>query len=196
MEIMKSGGEPGMAKDVWDHILQQIQTISQPIYTTVNPPATEEEITLLERTLNVKLPGHFRSYLSTWNGQQEQVPFIGYNSFLSIPDIIETWSMMNELFEDEEEADGVDEDRIKPLIWSKKWIPFTDFEASSRLILDLDPGKNGISGQIFKYHPGMSYQEVIANSFEEFSNEILKRFQANQFSIADDVIEFKDYYFV
>jgi len=84
--------------------------------------------------------------------------------------------MMNDLFEDDDEQlDEVDEDRIKPLIWSKKWIPFTDYEASSRLILDLDPGENGISGQIFKYHSGMSYQEVIADSFEEFSNEILKR---------------------
>lgn len=126
-----------MARDVWD-ILKHIETISQPIYSTVNPPATEEEINLLESTLNVQLPSHFRSYLSTWNGQQEQVPFIGYNSFLSIPDIIEIWSMMNDLFEDEERVDWIDEDRIKPLIWSKKWIPFTDFEASSRLILDLD----------------------------------------------------------
>ncbi|UNK15858.1 SMI1/KNR4 family protein [Paenibacillus sp. N3/727] len=100
------------------------------------------------------------------------------------------------MFEDEEQVDWIDEDRIKPLIWSEKWISFTDFEASSRLSLDLDPGRNGISGQIFKYHPGMSYQEVIANSFEEFSNEILKRFQANQFSFTDGVIAFEDFYFV
>ncbi|MFD0716410.1 SMI1/KNR4 family protein [Paenibacillus sp. GCM10027626] len=107
---MKSGGEPGMARDVWDNILKHIQTISQPIFATVNPPATKEEINLLESTLNVQLPSSFRNYLSTWNGQQEQVPFIGFNSFLSIPDIIETWSMMNELFEDEEQVDWVNED--------------------------------------------------------------------------------------
>ncbi|RAV19443.1 SMI1/KNR4 family protein [Paenibacillus contaminans] len=117
MKIMRSGGEPGMAKDV-----------------------------------NVQLPSHFRNHLSIWNGQQEEVPFIGFNSFLSIPDIIGTWSVMNELFEDEEEAEGIEEDRIKPLIWSNKWIPFTDYEASSRLILDLDPGKNGISGQFKDFY--------------------------------------------
>lgn len=116
---------------------------------------------------------------------------------MSISDIIETWSMMNDLFEDEEQVEWIDEARIKPLIGSKKWIPFTDFEASSCLILDLDQGgENGISGQIFKYHPGMSYQEVIANSFEEFSNGISIRLQANHFSYTDDVIEFEDSYFV
>ncbi|SFF45724.1 Cell wall assembly regulator SMI1 [Paenibacillus algorifonticola] len=185
-----------MTKDVWTNILQQVRTISNPIFATVNPPAAEEEIHRLERTLQVALPTAFRDYLSTMNGQHDQVPFIGYNYFLSIPDIIGTWSMMNQLFEDEEQVDWVNEDRIKPVIWSNKWIPFTDFEASSRLILDLDPGKNGIPGQIFKYMPGMSYQDVIANSFEEFSNEMLKRFQANQFSFVDDVIAFDDLYFV
>ncbi|WP_289136953.1 SMI1/KNR4 family protein [uncultured Brevibacillus sp.] len=185
-----------MASDVWDNILKQIQTISQPIFSTVNPPATEDEITLLENTLAVQLPMCFRNYLSMFNGQQEQEPFIGYNSFLSIPAIIETWSMMNDLFEDEEQVDWIDEDRIKPLIWSKKWIPFTDFEGSTHLILDLDPGKNGVSGQIFKYHSGMSYQKVIANSFEEFSNEILKRLQANRITYTDGVITFEDLYFV
>ncbi|QAV19438.1 SMI1/KNR4 family protein [Paenibacillus chitinolyticus] len=109
------------------------------------PPAAEEEIQRLERTLQVTLPTAFRDYLSIMNGQHDEIPFIGYNCFLSIADIIETWSMMNELFEDEEQVDWVNEDRIKPVIWSNKWIPFTDFEASSRLILDLDPGKNGIT---------------------------------------------------
>ncbi|MCR8844448.1 SMI1/KNR4 family protein [Paenibacillus sp. SC116] len=89
-----------MAQDVWDDILKHIRTISQPIYSTVNPPATEEEINLLESTFNVKLPSDFRNYLSVMNGQQEEEPFLGFNSFLSVPNIIETWSMMNELFED------------------------------------------------------------------------------------------------
>ncbi|MGE6226581.1 hypothetical protein [Paenibacillus chitinolyticus] len=82
-----------------------------------------------------------RDYLSIMNGQHDKIPFIGHNCFLSITDIIETWSMMNELFEDKEQGDGVNEDLIKPVIWSSKWIPFTDFEASSRLILDLAPDK-------------------------------------------------------
>lgn len=53
-----------MAKDVWENILKHIGTISQLIYSTLNPPATEEEINLLEGTLNVQLPSHFRDYLS------------------------------------------------------------------------------------------------------------------------------------
>jgi len=55
-----------MANDVWDPILQHIQSITPPVFSTVNPPATEEEINRLETTLNVHLPKPFRDYLSTW----------------------------------------------------------------------------------------------------------------------------------
>jgi len=193
---MKSGGDKQVAKDVWASILEHIEAVSHPIYETVNPPASENEITQLENALNVQLPDAFRRYLSVWNGQHELVPFIGCNSFLPIPDMIETWSMLSDMFEDEDEMDWVREDRIKPLIWSRKWIPFTEFESSSHLILDLDPGVNGSIGQVFKFHSGMSYEEVIAQSFEEFSLEILKRLETNRFTVDDDVIAFDDLYFV
>ncbi|MFF2890388.1 hypothetical protein [Paenibacillus sp. NPDC057967] len=84
--------------------------------------------------------------------------------YVPIPDIIETWSMLNDLLEDEEEVNGVREDRIKPLIWSKK--------------------------------TGMGYEEVIAQSFEEFSNEILKRLETKRYTVDDDVIAFDGLYFV
>lgn len=35
-----------MANGVWGSILKQIETISQSIYSTVNPPATEQELIL------------------------------------------------------------------------------------------------------------------------------------------------------
>ncbi|MBP1994680.1 cell wall assembly regulator SMI1 [Paenibacillus eucommiae] len=60
-----------MAKDVWNTILKHVQTISPPIFPTVNPSATEEDIIRLESILNVHVPKPFCEYLSTWNGQRE-----------------------------------------------------------------------------------------------------------------------------
>lgn len=97
---MKRGGDEQVAKDVWASILEHIEAVSQPIYGSVNPPASEDEINQLENALNVQLPDAFRRYLSVWNGQHELVPFIGYNSFLPISDMLETWSMLSDMFED------------------------------------------------------------------------------------------------
>jgi cell wall assembly regulator SMI1 len=55
-----------MTKDVWNTILKHVQTISPPLCSTINPPATEDDIVRLERTLNVHLPEPFCEYLSTW----------------------------------------------------------------------------------------------------------------------------------
>jgi cell wall assembly regulator SMI1 len=176
----------------WREIIECIKEVSYPTYQTINPPITKIELDNLEKIIGVTLPDSFKDYLFVMNGQfNNNVPLFGYNYFLSANGIIETWRMMNKLF-DEEIIDWVSEDKIKPVIWDKGWIPFTDFEATTRLILDFSPGKNGSLGQVFLLHPGMDFQEVVADSFEEFTLGILDRLKQKAYSINSDVIEFDD----
>ncbi|MCL1919175.1 MAG: SMI1/KNR4 family protein [Peptococcaceae bacterium] len=193
--------------EIWEKIASQIKAISPKTHSTLNGPATKEELDSLSQTLNTQLPSTFCEYLFCFNGQnsgsqygfEDDCPLLGYNYFLPVQRILETWQMMNKLFEDEPPIDWIKENKIKPVIWSPLWIPFTDYEASSRLILDLDPGKNGAYGQVFKYFPGMDYEGesgegydvIIASSFEEFSDHTLRRLTAKEFSLKDDVIEFQ-----
>lgn len=190
-----------MSINIWRTILQEINRIVNR-NREVNKPATIEEIKYLEKSLEINLPDSFKNYLLIFNGQpngdNEILPLIGYNNFLSIEEIIKTWNMMNELFADEEPIDWVNENKIKPVIWSSKWIPFTDFEGSPRLVIDLDPGKNGAIGQIFCCYPGMDYEaaELVSDSFEGFSNEILYRLKQNIVDLDDGIIGFTDNFIV
>ncbi len=193
-------------EQLWKEILEQIRLASEDIYASVNPPADPSEIKLLEETVGVELPEDFCGYLSTLNGQRNteeqtrdrntEIPLLGYYPFLSITGIIETWNMMNELFAKETEPlDWVVEDKIKPYIWRKHWIPFTEYEGSQYLILDCDPGKNGTSGQVFPWCSGMDFSEITANSFGEFSQELLSRLTKKRYEISEfGTIEFEDYY--
>ena len=193
-------------KQIWDEILEQIRQISGDIYASVNPPADPAQIQLLEETVGVKLPSDFCGYLSALNGQkntEEQTrdrnaerPLLRYYPFLSITGIIETWQMMNALFAKETEPlEWVTEDKIKPYIWRKHWIPFTEYEGSWYLILDCDPGKNGTYGQVFCWCSGMDYSDVTANSFTEFSEEVLVRLTEKRYELTEfGTIEFDDYY--
>lgn len=193
-------------KQIWDEILEQIRQISGDIYASVNPPADPAQIRLLEETVGVKLPPDFCGYLSVLNGQKNteeqtrdrniELPLLGNNPFLSITGIIETWDMMNELFAKETEPlEWVTEDKIKPYIWRRHWIPFTEYEGNWYLILDCDPGKNGTYGQVFLWCSGMDYSEVTADSFEAFSREILVRLTGKKFEVSEfGTIEFEDYY--
>ena len=100
-----------MTGDTWKLILNEIAKISNNANRTVNPPATMREIDHLETSLGVSLPGGFKEYLLTFNGQRieddklDPVPLVGF-------------------------------------IWNRKWIPFSVFAGSQRLVIDLDPGVN------------------------------------------------------
>ena len=195
-----------MNMTIWHEILEQIKMISGNIYSSINAPADFSEIQLLERTVGVELPKAFCEYLSTLNGQKNteestrnrnaEIPLLGFHTFLSIAGIIENRSMMNNIFAtDTEPRKWVTEDKIKPFVWREHWIPFTEFEGCQYLILDCDPGKNGTYGQVFLWHGGMDYTEVIANTFEEFSKGLLYRLSAKKFEITEfGTIEFEDYY--
>ncbi len=193
-------------KQIWDEILEQIRQISGDIYVSVDPPADPSQIRLLEETVGVTLPQDFCGYLSALNGQKDteeqtrdrnrELPLLGYHPFLSISGMIETWDMMNELFSKEAEPlEWVAEDKIRPYIWRRHWIPFTEYEGSQYLILDCDPGKNGTYGQVFLWCSGMDYSEIVADSFEEFSKEILARLIEKRFEVSEfGTIEFEDHY--
>lgn len=191
---------------IWDKILEQLRQISSDIYASVGPPAGLSQIRLLEETVGVTLPQDFCGYLSALNGQKDteektrdrnrELPLLGYHHFLSVAGIIETWDMMNELFSKEAEPlEWVAEDKIRPYIWRRHWIPFTEYEGSQYLILDCDPGKNGTYGQVFLWCSGMDYSEIVADSFEEFSKEILARLIEKRFEVSEfGTIEFEDHY--
>ncbi len=193
-------------EQVWREILKQIKLASEDIYASVNPPADALEIQRLEEAVGVELPQAFRDYLSTLNGQKNteeaardrntEIPLLGFNPFLSVTGIIETWNMMNELFAGETKPlDWVEEDKIKPFTWRRHWIPFTEYEGSQYLILDCDPGKNGTYGQVFCWCSGMDFLEVAADSFEAFSIGLLSRLSEGKFEITEfGTIEFEDYY--
>ena len=193
-------------EQVWREILKQIKLASEDIYASVNPPADALEIQRLEEAVGVELPQAFRDYLSTMNGQKNteeaarnrntEIPLLGFNPFLSVTGIIETWNMMNELFAGETKPlDWVEEDKIKPFTSRRHWIPFTEYEGSQYLILDCDPGKNGTYGQVFCWCSGMDFLEVAADSFEAFSIGLLSRLSEGKFEITEfGTIEFEDYY--
>jgi cell wall assembly regulator SMI1 len=85
-------------------------------------------------------------------------------------------------------------------LWDNLWIPFAEFNASSRLILDLNAGKNGQNGQVILLYPGVdteSDEMVVAISFDNFGKEFLRRLKNNEFEIDDgNSIQFADRWIV
>ncbi|MFD2115544.1 SMI1/KNR4 family protein [Paenibacillus yanchengensis] len=185
-----------LESSTWKEILTIIRDISEPIYESIQQPATKIQLDELEEALQVALPISFKQYLTTFNGQSTHIPFMGYNYFLSCEQILQQTQFWRSAFTEEDRATWVKEDRIKPVLWAHNWIPITEFEAHSSIVLDLCPGRNGTVGQIFQYYPGMTYEHVTAVSFEQFSAGILQRLKQKQYTLEDEVISFDDYYII
>jgi len=187
-------------KNSWENILKLLKAIPNNSCYDVNAPATTREIKSLEEKIGIKLPDSFKEYLSVSDGQKDQFShaLIGYMNFFDISTIIEVWSNMVDEF-DGDIIDWKTEDKIKPVIWDKGWIPFTsNGGGSNMMVLDMAPGKNGTVGQIFLWHPGLGDEdEITADSFEECSVGLLSRLTNKEYTISDlGVISFNDYYFV
>jgi cell wall assembly regulator SMI1 len=76
-------------------------------------------------------------------------------------------------------------------MWDSHWVPFSDFEGSPRLILDLHPGRNGTYGQVWQDWPGRDREDdgtVMALTFAEFSTELLRRLTTRSVVVDDDGI--------
>src|SRR5262249_40279559 len=177
---------------MWTDIVKQVAALSPGVLASVNPPADPDAIDGLERRIGAPLPDAFQQYLAVMDGQNElgrDRPLIGFNRFLPVAKIIEAMDMQRVHFGDEDRIEFITETKIQPVVWDSGWIPFSDFEGSPRLILDLHPGRNGTYGQVWQDWPGVDRENdatVIAPTFAEFSAELLRRLTMRNVEVDDD----------
>ena len=182
-------------QNLWQEIQQSLLAIAPLIGKSFQKPAEEAQIKALEDVITQPLPKSFKEYLRTFNGQEQSDSphyFMGYNLLLPIDEIIETYQMLVEDFEGESIADELNPNKIQPVLWDKGWIPFTDFEVTTRICIDLNPAANGVKGQVIMLYPGIDYQSdevVLANSFEEFTQKIWDILDSKDYSFEEGIIE-------
>lgn len=188
-------------KEIWGKIQMIISSIDDKSGKSFNKPAKDLEINLLKTYFDKNIPNEFMDYLKVYNGQShnnfEIQPF-SYYAFIPINEIIELITMQRNIWEDEGKFDAINENKIQSKIWDKNWIPIAS-ESTNYLILDLNPGKNGVYGQVFKRVIGKDYDDdevVIANSFLEFSNLLLIKLQNKDYIMEQDapIVFFNDYW--
>jgi cell wall assembly regulator SMI1 len=177
---------------MWTEIITQVAALSPGVLASVNLPAAPEAIDALERRIGAPLPDGFKRYLAVMDGQNDlgrDHPLIGFNRFLPVAHIIDTMDMQRFHFGGEDRIEWITENKIQPVMWDSRWVPFSNFEGSPRLILDLHPGRNGTSGQVWQDWPGRDLEDdgtVIAPTFAAFSTELLRRLTTRSVAVDDD----------
>ena len=77
----------------------------------------------------------------------------------------------------DEDIERMKDERIKPYLFNKKWIPFAEYCDSCYLMLDFDPGKEGKEGQIICYIHDPDEVIYAAESLTELVDGIIEEIE-------------------
>lgn len=160
----------------------------------LNPPATMEEIQLLEKTIGRSLPQDFISLYQWHNGKMGDAPTgLWYGlEFMSIKGIISNIELEKQIIKQ------IGEDVINSMSeWMKStpdgfvkkasnnqfWIPFTYDYGGNFLGIDLDPDKMGIVGQVINFGRDENRKIVTNESISDFLFWLIEELRNGNFNI-------------
>lgn len=142
------------------------------IIEKLNKGTTEDKLSELEKKCGEKLPKDFRDLYLTYNGESDDLYglMLGFH-WLSIDDILrELNSLKESAYEILSDKDGV----IKEGTYRSGWIPFASDEGGSFLVMDLDPGENGVVNQVITIDRESNISYVLAENIETFLKKVME----------------------
>lgn len=156
--------------------------------------ASEEEIAALEEKFGITLPDDVKELYSYKNGSnylsilpclidERDMAFC----LLSLQAIEKTKhyfqnrdTLLTEFPEyfTSQDIEKMRNERIKPYLFNKKWIPFAEYCDSCFLMLDFDPDKEGKEGQILCYIHDPDEVVYVAESLKDLIFSIIREIKA------------------
>jgi cell wall assembly regulator SMI1 len=184
--------------DSWARIERWLSANAPEMRESLNPPATSGELEQLRAVIGQDLPADLIASYQIHNGQAEDAECGGMlpfgedygdiaHSLASIEDVVADYEMMTELLEGGDFV-GIEKeqhDAIKAAPWNKGWIPIANDGGGDYHCVDLDPGPNGVRGQIITVVEGPT-QAVIADSLAEWLQMVAGEMEANNLTLTDE----------
>lgn len=174
----------------WQKIEGVLWQNAHSVFAALGKPATDLQIRRLEGKLGARLPRDFVNSLKIHDGLRDshhgRVRLFNYWSLLPLNSILTEWKMMTDL-QAECEFGGC-QGKVSPKIkndshWRADWIPILDADGD-KIVIDLDPGPGGKSGQILEWSNSGSFAtRLLADSFGEWLSNVADRFSERQFRL-------------
>ncbi|WP_194842699.1 SMI1/KNR4 family protein [Endozoicomonas sp. OPT23] len=165
-------------QSIWKELEIILSGVAPSVVTTLNEPATKQEIVILEDLTGYSLPAELKEYLSIHNGQNDPSrleTLCEEGTLLPVGAIVETYNMLNEINESGDLSDGE--------WWNRKFLPLTDGEGD-HLSIDLE------SGELVMHVHDSEIEYGIANTLTDWFREKLSVFKEGRYKIDDGFIDY------
>lgn len=156
--------------------------------------AKEEAIVNAERTLGFSLPEDYRQFLLRHDGSE---PFFifpykiggGGQGFMSLTNLLFCWEHLVQSGIELEKRGQAGEQTgpVKPHVWNRQWVPFTDNECGDHLFLDLDPAEEGAVGQVVDWWHERAQSTYQAAGLKEWLNEVVQEIRNGVYHFGDEM---------
>ncbi len=136
------------------------------------PPASDADISQAEQAMNVTFPAELKQLYAIHNGELHSGPGLFFGlQFLTLGEMVNEWKIWSDL--QDEYADmgdhySIPSDWIKEQYINRQWIPFCHDGGGNHLGIDLDPGPDGIVGQVINFGRDEETKFVIARDIGQF----------------------------
>lgn len=173
-----------MSNNCKNEFIEAVKKYIENIYEMLNEKADIESLNKIEKIAGDYLPQEFKNLYLAYNGEKESKLFglMAGMKWMSTQDIIEELTEIKSL-------DMVIEDDNLSFIKTGEiktgWIPFAEDFQGRFLVLDLNPNVRGIYGQVIVVNKEMNKAFVIAQSFDDFLDLILEKFELGNLILKD-----------
>jgi cell wall assembly regulator SMI1 len=178
----------------WGRIEKWLATAAPDILFSLNHPATEDSLTLLEETVYCPMPEDFINSWKIHDGQQSGglFPFSGFLGpepafgLFPISEIVREWAMMKELFEggDYRGLSVRASPAIRPNWWNLRWIPFAGNGGGDYFCVDLNPISSGTCGQVILFHHDRKERQLLAPSLNSLLEKLADGFESREIVVS------------
>jgi len=144
----------------------------------LNPAATPEALVSAERELGVEFPDDFRQLYLWHDGEKGDIFLFDSYRILPLSELREMNLASRKSMRPEDKRVANDSGLFKDCFANEKWIVFGDNGGNTILFIDLDPGKEGVHGQILESCDGETQCEFAG--IREFLADISKRISSGK----------------
>jgi|JI9StandDraft_1071089.scaffolds.fasta_scaffold03065_15 cell wall assembly regulator SMI1 len=188
-----------MISDQLKTLLKIHASLTPPLISLLNPPASEVDIRAAENELQIDFPSELKELLLFANGQpylsEELSPFVpgfrfadigwrgraSYGWLLSIEDIVSWVQHKRDLYPTYLESTDETFETTGPVQFHDRFIDFTASENSDNLLLDMNPAPGGHVGQVVMMNTQPCHLAVLAPSLGVFLDMLIDGFQTGRF---------------
>ena len=174
----------------WRLIEEVLCENAHSVFRALRKPVSEVGLRRVKEKLPAKLPNSFVQSLKIHDGLRNsflgQIRLFAYWALLPVSAMLGEWKIMTGL----QAECGFGGDHLTRTSqikndshWRPGWIPFMHADGD-KLVIDLDPGRTGKVGQVFKWSNSGSFpMRVLAGSFREWLAGVAAAFSKRQFRL-------------